>query len=132
MKALATTAALAAALALTPLFAAAQTNTTTETTETEAAAAAETFSVITSADALEGMETAEVRIEPIDEAPRDQVSAINSSLDPANAEAMKVREQISGMEGVKQALSEEGISEERVVGAATENGELVLYVMPEG
>lgn len=142
MKPFVSAAALAAALALPGLPAVAQTTTETESQETttqetttetqQAEAAPEEFKIISSADDLEGLEPEEVRIESVEEAPRDQVQAISSSLDPSNPEAVELRDQISGMEAVKQALSDENVEEERVVGAAMDDGTLVLYVLPEG
>jgi hypothetical protein len=133
MKPFVSAAALAAALALPGMPAMAQQTTTeTDTQETTTEAAAGEFKVISSADDLEGLEPEEVRIEDVDEAPRDQVQAINNSLDPSNPEAVELREQIGGMEAVKQALADENVDEERVVGAAIDEGTLVLYVLPEG
>jgi hypothetical protein len=145
MKPFVSAAALAAALALPGLPAMAQTTTDTDTQQTTTQtdsqqtttatepteAAPGEFKVISSADDLEGLNPEEVRIEDVDKAPRDQVQAINSSLDPSNPEAVQLREQISGMDAVKQALSDENIEEERVVGAALNEGSLVLYVLPE-
>ena len=116
------------------------TGTTTESTTGSTAGAttgsvspAESeFTVVTTAEELQGVEPAEVRVESIEEAPRDQVQAINSSLDPANPTAVQLREQIGGMEGVQEALDEEGVAQERVVGAAIDGDALVLYILPEG
>lgn len=142
MKPFVSAAALAAALALPGMPAVAQQTTTetdtqdtttqqttSETQQTEAAPGE--FRVISSAEDLEGLEPEEVRIEDVDEAPRGQVQAINSSLDPSNPEAVELREQISGIDVVKQALADENVEVERVVGAAIEEGALVLYVLPE-
>lgn len=143
MKAILTATALAGALALTPVAALSQdTSGQTERPETEAAPTpeaqateapdAEEFRVIMSAEDLEGLDAAEVRVESVEEVPRDHVQAINNALDPANQEAAALREELIEVEGVQQALSEENIQEERIVGAAMENEELVVYILPEG
>lgn len=102
-----------------------------ETQATEAPDAQE-FRVVTGAEDLKGFDAAEVRVESVEEVPRDQVQAINNSLDPANPNAVELREELTGIEGVQQALSEENVEEERIVGAAMEENELVVYVLPEG
>jgi hypothetical protein len=145
MKSFVSAAALAAALALPGVPAMAQTTSETDTqqstTQTDTqqtttgmqttAGATGDFKVILSADDLEGFEPEEVQIRDVEEAPRDQVQAINSSLDPSNPEAVELREQLKEMDAVKQSLTDESVEEERVVGAAIEEGLLVLYVLPE-
>lgn len=149
MKALLTATALAGTLALTPLAALAQQPPgqtqmpetqaaptpeakTPETQATESPEAAEEFKVIMSAEDLEGFDAAEVRVESVEDVPRDHVQAINNALDPSNPDAEALRERLSELEGFEQALSEEDIEEERVVGAAIEEDDLVVYVLPEG
>lgn len=148
MKAILSATALAGALALSPLAALAQQDPgQTEMPQTEAAptpeaqtpeaqpgetADASEFRVIMSAEDLEGFEAAEVRLAPVEEVRRDHVTAINNALDPANPDATALRERLSELEGFEQALSEEGIEEGRVVGAAIEDGDLVVYYLPDG
>ena len=160
MKTLLTATALAGALALTPLAALAQQQPgqpsapeteaapmpqtqpapapqaqpgqTPETQATEAPDAAEDFKVILSAEDLEGFDAAEVRVESVEDVPRDQVQAINNALDPSNPDAEALRERLGELEGFEQALSEENVEAERVVGAAIEGEELVVYILPEG
>jgi hypothetical protein len=160
MKAILSATALAGALALTPLAALAQQqpgqpsapeteaapmpqtqpapapeaqpSQPPETQATEAPDAARDFKVIMSAEDLEGFDAAEVRVESVEDVPRDQVQAINNALDPANPDAQALRERLSELEGFEQALSEENVEEERVVGAAIEGEELVVYILPEG
>lgn len=108
------------------------TGSTTGATTGSVSPAESEFTVVTTAEELQGVEPAEVRVQSIEEAPRDQVQAINSSLDPANPTAVELREQIGGMEGVQEALDEEGVEQERVVGAAIDGDALVLYILPEG
>ncbi|HEX2256146.1 MAG TPA: hypothetical protein VHG92_05480 [Afifellaceae bacterium] len=159
MRAILTATALAGALALAPLPALAQQQdsaqpgtesqaTPTPETQTSPApdtqagqqagaqagqhAGADDFRVITSAEDLEGLDFSEVRIDPVDEVPRDHVMAINSALDPANPKAAALRERLGEIEEFEQALSDENVEVERVVGAAIEENELVVYILPEG
>lgn len=135
MKAILTATALAGALALTPLAALSQESPgQTEMPETQATEApdAREYRVIISAEDLEGRDFTELRVESVEEVPRDHVQAINNALDPANPDAAALRERLSELEGFDQALSEENVEVERVVGAAIEEGDLVVYVLPEG
>lgn len=149
MKAFLSATALAGALALTPLAALAQQQdpgqtqmpqteaTPTPEAQTPGAQAGETadaeeFRVIMSAEDLQGFEAAEVRVESVEEVPRDHIQAINNALDPSNPDAQALRERLSDVEGFEQALSEEGADKQRVVGAAIEGEELVVYILPEG
>ena len=148
MKAILSATALAGALALTPLAALGQDapaqpempqteaapTPEAATPDTEAAELpdAEEFRIIMSAEDLAGFETAEVRVESVEEAPRDHVQAIGNALDPANPDATALRERLGEIEGFEQALEAENVEAERVVGAAIEEGELVVYVLPPG
>ena len=55
-----------------------------------------------------------------------------NGLEPSNPDAEALRERLSEVEGFEQALSDEGIEVEQVLGAAIEENELVVYVLPEG
>jgi hypothetical protein len=147
MKALLAATALAGALAVTPIAALAQQDpgqagapetqaTPAPQAETPEATAGEAgardYRIITSSQDLEALDFSEVRVESVEEVPRDHVMAIVSSLDPANQEAAALRQRLGEIDEFEQALSEENIELERVVGAALDDNDLVVYFLPEG